>query len=108
MVRGVFFSVALSAMLIYAVYRMVDMYEQALPERVTRVDIYADSIGYRTGDYPTTSLFEIGLKAADDPPEQVSLHDCSRMDTLEEVVEILRAEHYSSFEIKLPQDCSAQ
>lgn len=105
MMRGVLFSVALSALLIYAVYRMVDMYEAALPERATRVDIHPDHITYRGNEYPSTSLFAVGLKAIHDPPKYLGLHDCSHMDTLETVVEILRAEGYTSFEIELPADC---
>jgi hypothetical protein len=105
MIRGVLFSVALSALLIYAVYRMVDLYEAAMPERVTRVDIYAEHITYRTSEYPSTSLFAVGLKAAHDPPKYLGLHDCTRMDTLGTVVEILRAEGYTSFEIELPDGC---
>lgn len=105
MVRGVLFSVALSALLVYAVYRMVDLYESALPERATRVDIYADHITYRTSDYPSITLFAVGLKAGRDPPKYLGLHACERMDTLEDVVDILRSEGYTSFEIELPDDC---
>jgi hypothetical protein len=105
MVRNVFFSVALSALLIYGVVRMVDTFQQAIPERVTLVDIHADRISYRTSNYATTTLFAVGLKAAREPPQKVGLHDCSRMDTLEAVVEILRAEGYANFVIELPDDC---
>jgi hypothetical protein len=105
MIRGVLFSVALSGLLIYGVYRMVDMYQDATPARVTRVDIYSDHIAYRTSNYPTPSRFAIGLQAANDPPRKLSLHDCARMDTFEAVVEILRKQGFTSFDIELPDDC---
>lgn len=105
MIRGILFSVALSALLIYAVYRMVDMYQQAVPERVTRVDVYSDHIAYRTSDYSSPSQFAIGLKAAREPPRKIGLHDCARMDSLEAVVVIVRDEGYRDFDIELPEDC---
>ena len=105
MIRSVLYSVGLSALLIYGVYRLSAMYEQVLPDRVTRVDIYPDHIAYRTSQYATPSLFAIGLKAAREPPRQVELHDCGGMLTFEAVVEILREQGYSNFEIELPRDC---
>ncbi len=105
MVRSVLFSVALSALLIFVVYRVVDIYQQAQPERVTRIDIHADRITYRTNRYPSPSLLEIGLKAANDPPRIVGLHACSRMDDLESVIDMLRELGYTRFEVELPDDC---
>lgn len=105
MTRGILFSVALSALLIYAVYRMVDMFERARPERVTRIDIYADRITYRTGSYQTPSRLAIGLKAAQDPPRQVGLHDCARMDDFAAVVDVLREQGYANFSVELPDNC---
>lgn len=105
MVRAVLFSVALSAILIYAVLRVQSVYQQSLPERVTRIDIYADRIGYRNNIYSTPSLLAIGLKAANDPPKVLALHVCARQDDLEMVVEVLREQGYLSFEVELPDTC---
>ena len=105
MTRSVFFSLALSALLIYAVIRMVDLFERATPMPLTRVDVYADHIDYRTSRYPTPSRFAIGLKAVREPPAVLGLHDCASMDRFEAVLQILREEGYSSFAIELPEDC---
>ena len=105
MVRSVLFSVALSALLVYGVLRMQAVYEQGLAERVTRVDIYADRITYRLSQYQTPSLLRIGLMAAKDPPRKVALHDCSRMDDFEVVIDIVRGEGYTEFDIELPDAC---
>jgi len=105
MIRGVMFSLALSLLLLFAVFRLQAVYLEGLPERVTRVDIYADRIAYRTGSYQTQTQFAIGLKAAQDPPRKIALHDCSRMAILEGVIDILREQDMSSFEIELPDDC---
>jgi hypothetical protein len=105
MVRGVLFSVALSALLIYGLFRMVDMYQRVTPELIVRVDIYGDRITYRTNAYATPSLFAIGLKAAREPPRRIELHDCSQREVFEAVIDIVRSEGYSSFEIALPPDC---
>lgn len=105
MVRGVLFSLVLSALLVYAIFRMDDMYREAAPERITRVDIYSDRIAYRTGTYASPSLLRIGLRAAQDPPKALGLHDCSRTEDLEEVISILRELGYGSFEVELPDDC---
>lgn len=105
MVRGVMISVVLSGVLVFTVYRIYSVYQEGMPARVTRIDIYADRMTYRTNRYPTPSLLEIGLKAANDPPEVVALHDCSRRDDFETVIEILRELGYGSFDIELPDDC---
>lgn len=105
MVRGVLVSVALSAVLVFVVYRIYSVYQEGLPARVTRIDIYADRITYRTSRYATPSLLEIGLKAANDPPELVALHECSRRDELAMVIAILRKLHYGNFDVELPEDC---
>jgi hypothetical protein len=105
MIRGVLFSVVLSGILIFVVVRMSALYEEALPERVTRVDIYSDRITYRTNSYASPSLLAIGLKAAHDAPEKLALHDCSRMEEFETVIGILREQGYSSLDIELPDDC---
>jgi hypothetical protein len=104
-IRGVLFSVALSALLIYAVYRMVSLFELAKPEGVTRIDIYDDRITYRTSTYETTSRLAVGLKAAQDPPRIIGLHDCARMDEFEAVVDVLRELRYTNFSVELPDDC---
>ncbi len=105
MVRGVLISVALLGVLMYAVVRIVDMFQQAMPEYVTRIDIHSDRFVYRTNSYATSSLLEIGLKVAKDPPEKIGLHDCERMDELEDVVDIMRRLGYTNFEIELPRAC---
>ena len=105
MVRSVLFSVALSALLIYAILRLQSSYEQRLAfNLVTRIDIYADRITYRNNMYATPSLLANGLKAVRDPPQKVELHVCSRMDEFEDVLDVLRAQGYREFEIELP-DC---
>lgn len=105
MVRQVMFSVALSAIMIYAILRMQSVYEATLGERVTRVDIFADRITYRTSRYSTPTLLAIGIKAAQDPPEKLALHDCSRMDDFEAVLDALREQGYTDLEIELPDGC---
>lgn len=105
MIRSVLFSVALSALLIYAVYRMVALFELARPEGVTRIDVYADRITYRTSSYETISRFAIGLKAAQEPPRIIGLHDCASMDEFEAVIDVLREQGFTSFAVELPDDC---
>jgi hypothetical protein len=105
MVRQVMFSVALSAIMIYAILRMQSVYEATLTERVTRVDIFSDRITYRTSQYSSPSLLAIGIKAAQDPPEKLALHDCDRMDDFEAVLDALRDQGYTDLEIELPEGC---
>ena len=105
MFRQVMFSVALSAILIYAVLRMQSVYEATLTERVTRVDIFSDRITYRTSHYSSPTLLAIGVKAAQVPPEKLALHDCERMDDFEAVLEALREQGYTDFDIELPEAC---
>lgn len=105
MIRSVLFSVALSAILIYAVLRMQAVYEATLAERVTRIDVFADRITYRMSHYSTPTLLGIGLKAANDPPEKLALHDCSRMGVFEAVIDEVREQGYTRFEIELPDAC---
>ncbi|HEY5665130.1 MAG TPA: hypothetical protein VIV64_00300 [Gammaproteobacteria bacterium] len=105
MVRSVLFSVALSAILVFTVLRLHAVYQEGLALRVTRVDIYPDRISYRTNHYPTPSLLGIGLKAANDPPELVALHDCSRMQDFEAVIDLMREQGYTDFDVELPEGC---
>ena len=105
MIRNVMFSVVLSGLMIYAVVRMVAVYQEGVPERITRIDIYADRISYRTSNYATPSLLSVGLQAAQDPPKKLALHDCSRMDDFEAVVGVLREQGYINIDIELPDDC---
>ena len=105
MIRGVLFSLALSLLLIYAVLRLQSVYVEGIPERVTRVDIYSDRITYRTGTYYSATQLAIGLKAAQDPPQALALHHCGQNDELESVIDVLREQGFTSFEIELPEDC---
>jgi hypothetical protein len=105
MVKRVLISVALSAILIMVVFRVASLYQEGQPERVTRIDIYADRITYRTGTYSTPTQLKIGLEAAKDPPRKVALHDCASMDDFEAVIAMLRELDYRSFDIELPDDC---
>jgi hypothetical protein len=105
MIRSVLFSVVLSAALIYTVLRLHSVYEEGLASRKTSIDIYTDQITYRTSHYPTASLLGIGLKAANDPPEKIALHDCDRQNEFEAVIEIVRELGYSDFEIEMPDFC---
>lgn len=105
MIRGVLVSVVLLGMLLYAVTRLVGMFENALPDRVTRIDIFDDQITYRTNSYPTVSMLAVGLKAAKDPPRVLGLHDCSRMEDFRAIIDLLRDEGFGNFEIELPENC---
>ena len=105
MIRSVLYSVALSGLLIYGVLRIEAVYDETLERRVTRVDIFADRITYRTSSYSSPSLFAIGLKAANDPPKLVALHACERMDDLEAVLHELRSLGYTAFGVQLPESC---
>jgi len=105
MVRGVLFSVALSILLVFAVYRLQSVYQEGLPERVTRIDISSDRIDYRVSSYKTPTQVAIALKAAQDPPRLVAVHECGLNETLEAVLGILREQGYTSFEIQLPDNC---
>lgn len=103
MVRSVLFSVLLSAFLIYGVLRLHSVYEDGLAARVTSIDIYSEQIQYRTNQYPTVSRLRIGLLASNDPPEVLVLHDCSRMDEFEAVLEMVREEGYTEIDIDLSE-----
>ena len=105
MVRAVLFSVALSAILIYAVLRVQTVYEESLPERVTQIEIYSDRIVYRNNFYANPSLLAIGLRTANDPPRKVILHDCARRDDLQSIIDTLRNQGFLSFSIELPDAC---
>lgn len=106
MVRSVLFSVALLALLIFAVLKLQSSWEQRLAvERVTSVDIYADRIAYRTNVYATPTLLSYGLKAVNDPPRRVVLHTCSRMDDLEAVIDVVREQGYTDFQVEMPDSC---
>jgi hypothetical protein len=105
MIRSVLFSAVLSAALIYAVLRLHSVYEDGLAARVTSIDIFSDRITYRTSHYPTPSLLAIGLKAANDPPRKIVLHDCRRQREFEAVLDIVREQGYKEFEIDLPDAC---
>lgn len=105
MIRSVLYSVALSGLLIYGVLRVESVYDETLAQRVTRIDIFADRITYRTSHYSSPSLLGIGLKAANDPPKMVALHDCARMDDLEAVLDELRLQGYTEFGIEMPDGC---
>jgi hypothetical protein len=99
------FSVALSLLLIFAVYRLQSVYMEGLPPRVTRVDIEAERILYRTGSYKTPTQFAIALKAAQDPPRMLVLHDCRRIDVLGQIIEILRSQSIKRFEVEMAESC---
>jgi hypothetical protein len=105
MIRSVLISLVLSALLIFVVLRVAALFETAAPERVTRIDIYSDTITYRMSRYPTPSRLAIGLKAVNDPPRLLAVHDCERMEVLEAVLQVVREQGYTSFEVQLPDDC---
>jgi hypothetical protein len=105
MVRGVMYSVALSLLLIFGVYRLQSVYMEGLPQRITRVDIESERILYRNGTYQTPTQLAIGLKAAQDPPRKLVLHDCRRIDVFEQVIDILRSQEIKRFEIEMPAGC---
>jgi hypothetical protein len=105
MIRSVLFSVVLLAALIYVVLRLHSVYEEGLASRDTRIDIYADQITYRTSHYPTPRLLAIGIKAANEPPKKITLHDCRRQRDFEAVIDIVREQGYRDFEIELPDGC---
>jgi hypothetical protein len=50
-------------------------------------------------------LLAIGLKAANDPPRKIVLHDCRRQPEFEAVLDIVREQGYKEFEIDLPDAC---
>ena len=105
MVRSVLMSVAISGLLIYGVFRLYGVYQDRLPIGITRVDIYADRITYRTNYYSTARLFGYGLQAAKVPPDVVALRDCQSHAEFEAVLDVIRAQGYSDFAIELPDDC---
>jgi hypothetical protein len=105
MIRMVLISVTLLALIAYLMVRMVTIYNDAQPPRVTRVDVYADRLTYRTGIYETTSMLSIGLKAAKDPPRLLEVHGCEAVDRLPSVLDVLRENGAADFEIVLPDDC---
>jgi hypothetical protein len=105
MIRSVLFSVLLSAVLIYAVLRLHSSYEDVLASQVTSIDVYSDRISYRTNQYPTVSRLRIGLLASNDPPRKVALHDCARLTEFEAVLDLVREQGYTEFEIDLPDSC---
>jgi hypothetical protein len=105
MIRTVFISVALLAILIFAILRMQSVYEEGLPERVLSIDIYNNEIVFRTRSYETLSALAIGVRASTDKPEKVILHDCARIEDFESVVELLRAQGQTQFDVELPDDC---
>jgi hypothetical protein len=105
MIRSVLLSVVLLAVLLYAITRLVAMLQGAMPERVTRIDVYADRITYRAHTYETTSQLAVGLKAAGDPPQKLAVHDCARMDELAVILDLLRRQGMSNVDVELPDDC---
>ncbi|MGW8369255.1 MAG: hypothetical protein ACWGPN_11330 [Gammaproteobacteria bacterium] len=105
MIRTVLISVVLLGILLFAILRLQSVYEGGLPERANSIDIYAERITYRTRSYDTPSSLSIGLRASTDKPDKVVLHDCSRMNDLETVIDLLRAQNQTSFDIELPDGC---
>ena len=105
MTRTLFISIALLGILAFLIMRWESFYNAAQPPIVTRVDIYTDRVTYRTGVYATTTALAIGLKAANDPPEVVELHDCTGRDQLEAVLDLLREQGTYRFDIVLPDHC---
>lgn len=105
MTRTLLVSVALLGLMAFMMIRWESFYTSAQPPIVTRVDVYADHMTYRAGVYPTVTALGIGLKAANDPPEVVELHDCGRRDDLEAVLDLLREQGSFSFDIILPDHC---
>ena len=105
MIRSVLASFVLSVALIVVVYRVSSIYEERMPERITRIDIHHDRIAYRLSSYATPSMLAIGLEAAKDPPRVLALHDCARLPDFESIVLILREQGYTSFDVVLPADC---
>lgn len=105
MIRMVLISVALLAMTAYLMFRVERIYTESQPPRVTRVDVYADRLTYRTGIYETPSTLAIGLKAANDPPRLVEVHGCDAVHRLASVLDVVRANGAADFEIVLPEGC---
>jgi len=103
--RTLLISVALLGLMAFMMVRWESFYTAAQPPLVTRIDIYSDRMTYRTGVYATTTALDIGLKAANDPPEVVELHDCARRSDLEAVLDLLRAQGTFRFDIVLPESC---
>jgi hypothetical protein len=105
MTRALLISVVCLGMLVYFLLRLESSYYDAQPPIVTRIDVYADRITYRTGVYQSISALSIGLKAARDPPAVIALHDCDGFERLQAVIQAVRAEVPGDFEIALPEDC---
>jgi hypothetical protein len=74
-------------------------------QRVTRIDIYTDRLEYRARRYETTTALAIGLKAAQDAPRIIELHDCERRGELEAVLDVVRTLGQHNMSIVLPNDC---
>ena len=105
MTRTMLVSLALLGLVVFLMFRWDAIYNSAQPPIVTRIDIYPDRLTYRTGVYQSVSALAIGLKAANDPPRLIELHDCDGTDRLGEVLDIVRANGDFEFEIVLPEDC---
>jgi hypothetical protein len=109
MVRMILVSVAVLGLVTFFVFRWQRLVQQAQPPLVTRVDIYPDRLRYRNGFYATPSNLAIGLKASRDPPRLIQVHACEAMPQLAPVLDVIRAEGMTNFEVLLPDDCrSAQ
>ena len=70
---------------------------------VPRVDIYSDRITYRTRSYETATGLAIGLKAANEPPSLIELHDCNQFELFEDTIDVVRADGDYQFELVMPE-----
>lgn len=107
MVRMILVSVAVLGLVTFFVFRWQRLVEEAQPPLVTRVDIYPDRLTYRNGFYATPSTLAIGLKASKDPPRLIQVHTCEAMPKLAQVLDVVRAEGMTDFEVLLPDDCQS-
>lgn len=105
MVRGVMYSVALSLLLIYGVYRLQDVYHESLAQQPVRVDIYEKYIAYRNNHFTTPGHLGIGIKATQEPPEAIIVHDCNGMKMLADVLTVLREQGITTVDVELPENC---
>lgn len=103
--RMILVSVGILGLVTYFIFRWQNLVEEAQPPLTTRVDIYPDRITYRNGTYATPSALAIGLKANNEPPEVIEIHGCDAVSRLAAVLDVVRAEYGSDFEVVLPQDC---
>ena len=105
MVRMILISVVLLGMVLFFIFRWQAMITRAQPPLATRVAVFVDRFEYRNGTYETVSNLAIALQANRNLPDIIEVRDCAATNRLPDVLDVVRAQGGSDFEIVLPESC---